>query len=545
MSKGEVMKIKKAYSGKSRQTGMALIVVVVLLLLASLIIFFSVNFGILTQRSSGNDLRSRLVQQTADSALAEAAETVLATPGIFVDSGSWVACTKDDEQFPCGVIPEARRASMYRFNAGTGSTGLFSDSSMEARMLNLGNRITSQNNTALNKTDGFQVRYGVGAIMCRLEPSIIRDVPVCSTDPTDKTRMYAVTLVAVAEIPNEGARATATRSFATRPSFGFGPGMPTLTLSGAANLSGTMQIVAAQTQAGPVSVWTRDTIPNGGTPNTCTSHGFYSSKPADAYYYSGGSSASILRCDDCECPEVDGTNPEALTTAQGNQACKGGGDLVIGTITNCGLNDEIDPTLAEEFPCDVFEYVFGVAAYKDVSTGTDNYCETKLMEGSIGRDEAFLLERADVIITSDNFGGRLDLTDTDRVKTSCASMVGVSGLVWDRAGLCANVSILGTPGAPVLLVYDGKNPYSTPLIGLLFVRRTDAGDFPEDDNGADFQIASNLAIYGSVVVQGRVKAANGTSTVVHNTDVLTNLANNLNRAEIIPLPGSWSDNVRY
>lgn len=535
------MNRKIKFVKKSNQSGMALITVVILLLLASLIVLFAVNFGTLTQRISGNDVRSRLVQQTADSALSQASETILANSSILNNPSLWVACGATETAFPCGAIPEPRRASMYRFNGGTSVNGVFPDTNMDARMLDLNKaNLATVNNSALNKSDGFAVNYGVGVVMCRLKPSAVGVAPVCSLDESESIKVFAITLVAVAAMPDEGARATAVRSFATSPAFGFGVDSPTTTASGLIDLKGGIQIVASPNAGGygvPISLWTRGNIDPGGTPDTCH---------IDEFYRGGAPSAEangFLSCDDCKC------NAGQLTKTQGS-GCSGGIDLLSGGSAPCGSNDPIKIDDPNEFPCDLFEYVFGVPAWKDVNP-EDNFCETKIIVtdsyGPIGADESFLAQKADWIISSNNIGGRLP-TDDPRKLENCDNLSGKSGLIWDRVGCSNNLTDpIGTSTAPVLLVYDppGLFTWHTKLFGLLFIREPSTEDLIGKTSGsADMKVNAGVAIYGALVVQGQVKG-NGSAALVHNREILTNLRNNLNKPDVLALPGSWSDNVRY
>lgn len=532
------MDSKLKFGKRSGQAGMALVTVVVLLLLASLIVLFAVNFGTLTQRISGNDVRSRLVQQTADSALSQASETILANSAMLNDASLWEACGATDTSFPCGAIPASRRASMYRFIGGTSANGVFPDTSMDARMLNLDKtNLASVNNSALNKSDGFAVNYGVGAVMCRLTPAATGVAPTCSTTASETIRVFAVTLVAVASMPNEGARATAVRSFATSPGLGFGVDSPTTTASGLLDLKGTLQVVTSPNAGGygvPVSMWTRGNIDPGGTPDSCQADEFYRSGTPTNYQ-------GILRCDSCNC------SVGQLTQTQGN-SCSGGSDLLFGGTSDCGTNNQINKTDPNEFPCDLFEYTFGVPAWRDVNP-VDNFCETKInvtdAYGTIGADESFLAQKADWIISANDFGGRL--AGDSRVLANCSSLSGKSGIIWDRVGCSSSNGLqVGTPSAPVLLVYDGTANWHSTLFGLLFVREQDPGPLTGSKEGGtvDFRVNSNVALYGSLVVQGQMKA-NGTAALIYNRQVMTNLRNNLNKPEVLALPGSWSDNVRY
>ena len=98
-----------------RDAGSVLLVVIVLLLLASLISLFAVKVGIFNQRSSGNDVRAKLVQSVAAAALSQGAELVASNTELFSDDGltSWELCDADDDSFPCGAMPATRRGTTW------------------------------------------------------------------------------------------------------------------------------------------------------------------------------------------------------------------------------------------------------------------------------------------------------------------------------------------------------------------------------------------------------------------------------------------------
>lgn len=546
------MKISPCLPIKRNQQGSTLIIVVVLLLLATLIVIFAVNLGALTQRSSGNDLRSRLVQQAADSALSQASETLLADSEILTDTASWELCLAADTSFPCGAIPAARRASMYRYIGGTQDQDVFDDNSVDNRMLNLSNKFTTVNNSS---SDGFAINYGVGVVSCRLTPEIVGVEPSCSTDPDDQIRVYAVTLVAVAAMPDEGARATAVRSFATSTSLGLGVDVPSIIASGTVSLRGTMQIVTSPNAGGfgvPVSLWTPTELDSGGTPDTCYADEFYRSDSPT--WYPPGSSSQILTCPDCNC----GSKP--LTKGSGS-SCEGGMDI-LANPADCVPNAN-ENVLPEEFPCDLFRHIFGIQAAKD--TDGDHFCETKLTttdpensSATIDVDQAYLSDKADWIIVP-NYSGfnarfvgdaRVITCDALKVGSTTPSVVNHHGLVWDITGNCGSNKIIGSPEKPVLLVSDAVSPSNLftnmDLFGLLFVRSTcHTGADCGSAGNATAKTAGKTNIYGSMIVQGVVDKGTGNSALIHNKDVLTNLVNDLSRPDVIALPGSWTDKVRY
>lgn len=531
------------------QCGSALLVVVVLLLLATLMTLFAVNIGALEQRTSGNDIRGKLVQQVADSALTQGAEMILADTTLLNLSTNWGQCTAGDTSFPCGSVPAARRASVYRYVGGT--TDVFGDGSVDAmdqRMLPLSHRITTVNNSSLTATDGYAVNYGVGVVLCRLTPAAIGNPATCTTDTSETISVNAITLVAVAAMPGEGARATAMKTFATHSTFALSPNAPPLVASGPIELRGNLQVVTSPNGGGPgvpVSVWSRRPLDAGGTPDTCYADEFFHSGTVSLYPGSADPDDQTLRCDDCDC----GANP--LTGGHGS-TCIGGMDI-LAAPAGCGTNLPVQP---DEFPCDIFAFVFGVQAWRDdvpaPPATPDGFCETRITVGDlenpsqqIGADEAYLAEQADWIVTDlTGFGARFA---SDPRVIACSAVAGKSGLVWVRTGECGDGMTIGTPAAPVLLVHDGTPSFQgLKLFGVLFVRSTGPGPLdPATGGSAELRMDSGSTIYGSAIVQGEMVKVNGSAAVIHDSKVLGNLVGNLSKPSLIPLPGGWTDAVRY
>lgn len=179
---------------RSAQAGSVLLVVIVLLLLASLISLFAVKVGIFNQRTSGNEVRAKLVQGVASAALAQGAELIAANVDLFSDDSltSWELCTADDESFPCGAMPAARRATVYRYDAGGSGVSLFGDADVDNRLLPL------QSDQLIDAVgNGQDVTYGVGALLCRVDPDSSGAAATCSTDQSEGVFVYAASLVAV------------------------------------------------------------------------------------------------------------------------------------------------------------------------------------------------------------------------------------------------------------------------------------------------------------------------------------------------------------
>lgn len=574
MARNELTTMKQA-----TQRGSTLLIVLMVLLLASLMSIYAVRVGVFEQRSSGNDLRAKLVQNVAEAGLTQGVEHVLANMGTLLNTDAgWSDCAANDVSFPCGAIVPSRRASMKYYSGGSTGVAPLDGGKFAGRLLPFPDPVATVNNN-------FTVVNGVGMVKCRLAPQPLGSPAVCTLGGHTPGGMYAVTLVSVAAMAGESARATAVRTFASNSIFPNAAAKPPVMASGTITLRGGIQVVTNPNAAGPgvpVSVWTRSPLDAGGTPDTCYQDEFYRTGSPTWFPATGGTvtqADQILRCDNCNC----GTG--ALTSGSGN-TCNGGMD-VLANPSECGPNRPVRP---EEFPCDLFEHVFGVKAWDDRynaagTAGQDNFCEslrytddptdTNLADGvrQIGVDEAYLAEKANWIVTDLNqFGARF--TGDSRVIT-CNQVPGKSGIVWIRTGQCGDGITIGSPNAPVLYVHDGNGNNSPSLqnmvlFGLMFVRSTypypvcnaptpGAACSPEPwaannsqyrlsastGGTPEFKLNGRSVIYGSAVVQGQFNKGNGTSAVVYSEKVLGALNNNAARPDVYPLPGAWTDRVQY
>ena len=565
--------------GEKAVNGSTLLIVLMVLLLASLMSLYAVRVGLFDQRSSGNDLRAKLVQSVADAGVTQGVEHVLANMDTLLNTDAgWTACGANDTSFPCGAIIAARRPTMMYYSGGSTGAAPLDAGKFAGRLLPFPDPVATVNNN-------FTVVNGVGMVKCRLLPQPLGSPATCTTGAHIAGGMYAVTLVSVAAMGGENARATAIKTFATNTIFPDASAKPPVMASGTIALRGGIQIVTNPNGAGPgvpVSVWTRQPLDAGGTPDTCYQDEFYRTGTPTWFPATSGSvtaSDQILRCDNCGC----GTG--ALTSGSGN-TCNGGSDI-LANPADCGPNEDVRPN---EFPCDLFEHVFGVKAWDDNflangGTGQDFFCEslrytddptdTNSADGvrQIGVDEAYLAEKANWIVTDlTGFGARF-VGDTRVI--ACNAVPGKSGIVWVRTGQCGDNMTIGSPVAPVLYVHDGNGNNSPSLqdlvlFGLMFVRSTypypvctapSAGAACATQPWAapnslfrlnattggtpEFKLNGRSVIYGSAVVQGLFNKGNGTSAVVYNEKVLGNLGNVVGQPDVFPLPGAWTDRVQY
>ena len=88
-----------------RQSGAVLFVTMVLLLLGAVITAFAMNVGIYEQRSTGNDLRAKAVNEVAEAGLAQGFEYLMHQHAdMLANPALWERCAADDETFPCGAL---------------------------------------------------------------------------------------------------------------------------------------------------------------------------------------------------------------------------------------------------------------------------------------------------------------------------------------------------------------------------------------------------------------------------------------------------------
>lgn len=556
----------------SKQTGNVLIIVVLLLLLASVMTLFALNVGLFEQRTSGNDLRAKLVTEVAEGGLAQGMEYLRENANAIGTTGNWEQCKDADTTFPCGAIePNAvvqtvdavgnpttvtvtRRSTMFYWKGGgfdfDGDGGV---NGWESKMLPIAPAIPTTGS-------GFPTDYGVGPVLCRVAyKEKDTDPTVCTSDPTKMSPTSVLTFVSVGSLPDEGARSTLTQTVGTYNILNNAPGKPPVVASGSVDVTGGLQIVTNPNAAGagvPVSVWTRKDMSKTGTPNTCYYDEFTRFTKGSVTPTVDPDSGIVL-CDDCQCD----TEHTISYDKSGNQQDE---DIdILDVDANQGVNLDVRP---QDFPCDLFEFVFGVKSWED--TDGDYFCETKILTQyknpnngamvTMGVDEAFLFKNALKILNP-----TAQTTAAGLVKPSQGGATypnaNLSGLVWCQSACDIGPSEqVGTPSHPVLLVIDGSAKIQGRVFGLILMRSLAAGATLTPSTGfkmsssevaaggnAVLDMNAGAAVYGSVVVQGQIDKANGTASIIYNADVLINLANDKTMQKFSGVPGGWSDRVSY
>lgn len=540
-----------------RQRGVTLIISVILLLLLSVIVLLATNVGLQEQRTSGNDYRAKLAHHAAEAALNFGGEYFKQNANNLRNPGFWTACAANDTNFPCGVLLAPNGSPQPGTMRYTGNIPLGNSVPLAAPF-------TDPDNDGIRDTlvvGGFTATVQVGAVMCRVPPGSTPPASACTTN-AGAPGSSVVSVVARGQIAGEQSSTTLVQSITESSKLNISDNVPPIAAAGTVDVTGALDIVTNPNAAGPgvpVSVWTRKDVAKVGSPNTCYLDEFVrfgaqgsatpvfcdSTHPAE-----GGCSelnTKIILCDDCRCP----TDDNGLSFHKAGNVC--GEDIDILDIDaageECGPNENVLPP---EFPCDLFEFVFGVRSHTDTNP-VDNFCETLITAADpdnpggppVGVDELYLRENANIIIVA------TPDTNRDSRERGCAFLTGATGpsargLIWAKID-CNVGGQVGGPENPVVLVVDGAARFSANfrLFGILFVRAL--VDPLDVITGGDATLRFNGhgAIYGSAVVQGKITNLNGTAAFIYNETVLTNLVNESELRAFGTMPGSWTDRFSY
>lgn len=574
-------------TSRRKASGSALLIAVVLLLLASILAVLAMNVGIFEQRTTSNDLRAKSVHEVAEAGLAQGAEFLLKQQPAMLTfgTGTWTVCAANDESFPCGSVGTdlvdadgdpatagtiARRATMYRLtNSGASISNL--DAALESRMLD----IPAANKIATIGA-GFEVAYGVAPVMCfvanKHEDELANSPIRCATDADQASDRRIVTLVSVASMVGENARTTLTQTVGRYPLLSTPTGKPPIIASGSVDVTGGLQIVTNPNAGGtgvPVSVWSRKDITKTGTPNTCYADEFFRfGAKNNAPPTFEGTTVKVIVCDTCECEGDQSLSYDR----SGNVQAEGidildveGTSANRGTGVNYNVRSDADSHPLCEFPPDLFAHLFGVQVWNDVDA--DCFAEVKVMRQftnpntgaavTMGADEAFLYENAVSIINPTTAGA--PLRSPSQIYSGAYPSSSLSGVIWCQSNCdVGSNKQLGTPDNPVVLVADGDVTIQGRVFGIILIRSrangatlTPAAGYTmtsaEIGTGGSGTLRMNAgaAVYGSIVVQGKVERANGTAAVIYSEAVLNALGQDPNNNRFATLPGAWNDRSTY
>src|SRR5688572_25198378 len=208
---------RSSAGSRNAARGTVLFVALVLLLLAGLLTLFALKIGAYEQRSTGNDMRSKVVAEVAEAGLAQAFEYLIRQQsGMLTNAALWERCDANDTTFPCGAIsagtfdddgdpatPEvSRRGSMFRLVADDTRVIPDIDLALSQHMLPMpaSSKISAMGN-------GMPVAYGVAPVVCfASEPTGAASGIPCGN--VGATSVAIATFVSVARMPGENASST-------------------------------------------------------------------------------------------------------------------------------------------------------------------------------------------------------------------------------------------------------------------------------------------------------------------------------------------------
>lgn len=533
-----------------RARGTTLIIAIVLLLLLAMIGLFAATVGLREQQASGAELRERIVRQAAEAGISHAVEylrgaaIVPAQPGGDIDVAMWQPCTSTDRSFPCGVVSPGvatdatRRGQMYRFGAGIDLDDDGTIDNREQYMIPLPSNAAGERQI-MTQVGNFPVEYGVSAVLCTFAAD-----GTCTRTADLRTGLGTVTLASWAQIPGENTRITITETYGSFRILNLPPDAPPLVAGGLMQGVGNATVVANPNSGGPgvpVSLWSRGPLdPNNGSWQTCQLDEYMRQGPAT---YAG--ETRVLTCEDCACVTED-----RISGAHG-QGAKPTIGVDVQTPRN-GANDDDDYWSADilpstYFPCDMFEYVFGVRAREDTNdNGTTNpdapypICEDGTDsngDGAIDNALEFLKNNATRI-------------------TDCAALDAASaGLFWvaneDGSPIACDLGgdQIGSPDDTVVIVSGGDvSLRGATVYGVVFGFNVQNVDLDEGDLGnftPDMRPGGGKSkVYGAVIVEGSIKA-NGNIDIVSSPKVVENFNNSRRNFRYGVVPGSWSDRAGY
>jgi hypothetical protein len=467
---------------------------VMVLVLLTLMMVFAVRAGVFEQRDSANDYRQKLAFHAAESGIEQAKEFIRSNAVLvgsrklsllpdgtdgWLASGAekWIQCNDETlgldlvdghGDHPCfGEPVSGRRENMYFFfdNDSTelpiDTTGLFPAGSTE--------------------------EVTVEALLCVIPEGFsdsVTTIDPCSLDPdVAEGSQWMITFLARGEADCSNGICNAQAMIAERATHagafagGRGPDVPLVTRSSFPP-SGTAEIVPnpdAGGQGVPLSLWVNDNDScEGGTPvdpssgswATCQYHEWYAqdSMPDDV----------ACAVSTCGCTEA-----ESISYSHGT-------DDVFG----------FDLVQDPDFPCDLFEYFFGVP------------------------DTEFEVIKSQATVISD-----------------CTTLNENSfGIYWATGAECGiNDGVtIGSPDAPVLLISASavtRVNSGAELFGILYIADVEVPNAYLRANG-------NFTTYGTVIVDAAIDALNGTFQVVYNEDIIGEAVGG---GTLAGLAGGWTD----
>lgn len=535
----------------SRQRGVTTLAITLLLLvILTVIVLFSTNLAFFEQRTAGNDIRARLVEQAAEYGVNLAGEYIKANRSRIIDntaanggwlapgSPRWVRCSTvagfpdiadfaDGTRHPCMAERDpTRRGQLWFYTTdGSGSTSATIQLPYGGVTGTVGN---------VGGAAAFPATVAVHALLCRIDSTLA--TPACAANPTAGNRV-AVTLISNASLTGEASQATVKETWASYSDFSPTSSVP-LVGSGFIQGLGNAQIVAAPNGGGygvPVSIWS----PNDVDIESSSGGSVGSVSTCHVGEYLKGTPESELKTtcatvnNACGCPAVSATGDDYLSGHAG-AIKKESIDIVdrdggLGTLpdhnffpgrSSAGveLDDPADPT-----DDSLFEWIFNVdyvvseggsTVNTDCGDGGDQNCAVYALVEQFGAES---ITCAELTALGADASGLYYVDD------------------YASTGACGLPDQVGSPDSPAIVVLEqevtvGKN---TLFYGMLFVR--------SDDNTAEMTGNGNPKIFGSIVVEGDIKLTGNLDLVYDDTSVGSDPNKLPPTAKFGRVPGSWLD----
>jgi hypothetical protein len=498
--------------------------ILILILLTELIIY-AVQVGVFEQRKSSNEMRQKEAFHVAESAL-QFTKQYLLENSREVSSTAWLASnwkrcseaglTESEGTHPCYAEPADNtdnfaanlRENMYYWDPDDGTLKGTDPYGHPTLPISVGAVIP----------DATQ-RVSVYALLCMLDlerdpaartvqPNSIVQGCTLDTDRQDPI-YYMITLLARGEADCDGVGLDANcsaRALVAEKIGSFGPaageGGPGVPLVARSTLppGGTAEIVPNPNGGGvgvPISAWINQ--------NTCGS----ATPPPDPLDPNGASWST------CERHEWYGTDmwPEDYRCPTATCSCSTS-ERRLSYSDNTGQQYGIDLVPDENFPCDLWKYMFGIPKYID----------GEINQEGIDYVRDFL---ADEIIQGE---------DCDSLGPQSA------GWIWVEGGACniAAGTEIGspdtdpdTPEGPVFLIVnaDLKLAGGASIFGTLFL-----SDVLQPT--AELAAVGGLTVYGAAVVDTTIDKFSGTYQLVYVEDIINRSVENGRFGEV---SGGWTD----
>lgn len=482
---------------RSKQKGaLTMFSAVLILILLTEMIIYAVQVGVFEQRKSGNEMRQKLAFHTADSAIQQAKE--------FLVANSVLVASSEAERLP--IVNEdgditGWKSGWFAEGRWTPCAGAYESDTTQEHPCWAESVPALRDDSYFYEVDGSNIliegpevgngpneRVTVQALMCMLDLDRAADPVVqgCTTTPgLQDSRYFLVTLLARGEADcDNNLNCTAEALISEKiGSFGpaggdGGPGAP-LTTKSTLPENGNTDIVTNPNGGGvgvPVSVWI-DAAASidgfGGSWTTCEAHEWYETD---------------IMPKDYKCP-----------LGSGNCTCVGVDKEPLSYAITGGQHLELDMVPDPSFPPDLFQYLFPTAP----ASGEDRL---EFLKGIV-----------------------------DETVQGCSGLgEGSYGLILVEGdcNLNSNATI-GTPTSPVFLVMTGSdNSFggTVDVFGTIFVTEI-LGDAALSGKG-------NITMYGALIADADISKFNGNLKLVYVEDIINR---SFETGSFGTVAGGWTD----